>query len=440
MKMKPAIVKALLISKIMECAKLKDQFVNRPGKDFSRKRALTFESVLTLLLKFSGMALQNEISSYFVPLPGKKVPVPTKSAFIQQRNKLLPEAGYMLFRSFSLSLTNMLTFRGYRLMAADGSNVSIPRNDKETDYSCNTGMGRKSFNMLHINCLFDVLNRVFVDCIIDPGLHAGERAALAIMTARLSDPENTIIVADRGYEGFNCIAHLLKCGVKFAVRAKDIDSNGFLTTLHLLEDGTFDIVIKKKLVLAIPKGQKENPEYVKVKRENFDYLDSSSDYYEMEFRVVRVQLPNGTYECIVTNLSREEFSAEDLREMYCLRWAIENAYRDLKYTVDMLHFHGKSAQAVTLEVYASLTFFNYCAYIAVHCDPLSHKESTKYQYKVNFANAVSSCREFLHDRISETDLLDRLKLNPTPIRDNRSYPRPSRMKEQSSREFNYRAS
>ena len=440
MKINPVTVKALLTHAIAKCVQQKNKFVKRPGMDFSRNRALPFEALLTLLLKFSGLSLQNEISAYFVPPPGKKIPVPTKSAFIQQRKKLRTEVGSELFRTFSQSLKGSLTFKGYRLFAVDGSDVSIPRNGKETDYSCNTGMNRKSFNMLHLNCLFDVLSRIFVDCIIDPGQHSKEKQALATMAGRLPEPEKSIIVADRGYEGFNCITHLLKCCVKFAVRAKDINSNGFLTTLHLPELDEFDVDIKKRLVFKIPKAQKGNPEYVKVDPHHFDHFESTKEYYEIAFRVVRVQLPNGTSECIVTNLSREEFSKEDLRDMYHLRWNIENAYRDLKYTMDLLHFHGKSADAVILEVYFCLTFFNYCAYIAVHCNPFLHKESTKYRYKVNFANAVEACRAFLHDCISETDLLDRLKLNPTPIRGNRSYPRPSRMKEQSSREFNYRRS
>ena len=129
-----------------------------------------------------------------------------------------------------------------------------------------------------------------------------------------------------------------------------------------------------------------------------------------------------------------------LKKLYHLRWGIENAYRDLKYSIDLLHFHGKSAQAVLQEIFCSLTMFNYCAYLCVHADILHIPKKTKYRYKVNFANAVGPCRAYLHSSIDETALLDRLKLAPTPIRPDRHIPRPSRLKEQSSREFNYRAS
>jgi hypothetical protein len=141
----------------------------------------------------------------------------------------------------------------------------------------------------------------------------------------------------------------------------------------------------------------------------------------------------------VTNLPRDQFPLRKLKKLYHLRWGIENAYRDLKYSVDLLHFHGKSAQAVLQEVLCSMTMFNFCAYLCVHADILHVHSGSKYRYKVNFANAVGPCRSFLHGSIDETELLERLRLAPTPIRPNRHSPR-HRLKEQSSREFNYRAS
>ena len=94
-----------------------------------------------------------------------------------------------------------------------------------------------------------------------------------------------------------------------------------------------------------------------------------------------------------------------LKKLYHLRWGIENAYRDLKYSIDLLHFHGKSAQAVLQEIFCSLTMFNYCAYLCVHADILHIPKKTKYRYKVNFANAVGPCRAYLHGSISEMELV-----------------------------------
>ena len=441
MKIAPTIVRDKLRNTVKDMDAMKELFVKDPESDFTRERSLPFKAMINMMLKFGGASLQNEISNTFIP--PEKHPyacIPTKSAFIQQRNKILPEAGYVMLRSFSDDLPFLKKFDGkYRLLACDGSDIPIPHNDEEMDYTVVTRTDRKSYNMLHFNGLFDILNRIFVDCIIDPGIRAREREALNLMASHLPERKEVIVLADRGYSGFNCIAHLIESRVKFAVRTKDIDSNGLLRQLNL-PDGEFDLDISKKLVFKKPKGHENDDNYVIVFRGHFDYLEFSKDSYNITFRVVRFKLPNGSFECIVTNLPRDEFPPERLRRLYHLRWRIENAYRDLKYTVDMLHFHGKSASAVLLEVYCSIILFNYAAYIAVHCDPLNHSGKTKYRYKVNFANAVDPCRKFFHGSIGECELLHRLKLAPTPIRDGRCAPRPSRLKEQSSREFNYRAS
>jgi hypothetical protein len=330
-------------------------------------------------------------------------------------------------------------FDGYRLLACDGSDVQIPRNENETDFSVRTREDRRSFNQLHLNGLFDILNRICVDAVVDPGWCKRESAALIAMVKNFSHPESSIVLADRGYEGYNTIAHLIESMANFVIRAKDLDSNGFLHALHLPTDGELDIDVNKILTPSRAGIYQEDDRYVWIHRHAFD-LWNPSGTYPISFRLVRIMLADGSYECLVTNLPREKFPPGKLKKLYHLRWGVENAYRDLKYTVDLLHFHGKSAQSILQELFCSLTMFNYCAFLCVHADILHIRKGTKYQYKVNFANAVGPCRSYLHGSISEAELLERLRLAPSPIRPDRHVPRPSRMKEQSSREFNYRAS
>lgn len=437
MKITPKMVKDKLDAAISALTDNIWLFADNPKSDLTKDRKLPADSLLRLLLKFGGKSLQSELSANY--LPPRKIPqsVPTKSAFSQQRKKLLWEGCYVLLRYFTDSLPYMKTFEGYRLFACDGSTVPIPRNEDEEDYSVVTRKDRKSFNQLHINGLFDILNRVFLDCIIDPGAHIRERDAMIKMVNRLEDTSMAIILADRGYEGYKDIAHLIESRLNFLIRGKDLDSNGFLHTLKLPADGEIDIDVDKILTFdrSICNG---NDAFVKVYPRNFDLMGPSGTY-RIQFRLVRIQLDDGSYECLVTNLPRDQFPLRKLKKLYHLRWGIENAYRDLKYSVDLLHFHGKSAQAVLQEVLCSMTMFNFCAYLCVHADILHVHSGSKYRYKVNFANAVGPCRSFLHGSIDETELLERLRLAPTPIRPNRHSPR-HRLKEQSSREFNYRAS
>ena len=439
MRITPAIAKRKLDTAISAISSVSWLYSKDPDSDFTRERKLPVDTLLRLLLKFSGKSLQSELSAYYLPLERTYQTVPTKSAFTQQRQKLLWEGCYSLFRSFTDSLPYLKLFDGYRLLACDGSTVQIPRNENETDFSVKAREDCRSFNQLHINGLFDVLNRIYADAVVDPGWCRRESAALITMVNHLDHPESAIILADRGYEGYNTIAHLIESMANFVIRAKDLDSNGFLHTLHLPPDGELDIDVSKILTNSRAQVFQNDDRYVWIHRRAFDLWDSSGTY-PIQFRLVRFMLADGSYECLVTNLPREKFPPGKLKKLYHLRWGVENAYRDLKYPVDLLHFHGKSAQSVLQELFCSLTMFNYCAYLCVHADILHMHKRTKYRYKVNFANAVGPCRSYLHGSISEMELLERLRLAPTPIRPDRHVPRPSRMKEQSSREFNYRAS
>ncbi len=439
MRITPAIAKRKLDTAISAISGVSWLYSKDPDSDFTRERKLPVDTLLRLLLKFSGKSLQSELSAYYLPLERTYQTVPTKSAFTQQRQKLLWEGCYSLFRSFTDSLPYLKLFDGYRLLACDGSTVQIPRNENETDFSVKTREDCRSFNQLHINGLFDVLNRIYADAVVDPGWCRRESAALITMVNHLDHPESAIVLADRGYEGYNTIAHLIESMANFVIRAKDLDSNGFLHTLHLPPDGELDIDVSKILTNSRAQVFQNDDRYVWIHRRSFDLWDSSGTY-PIQFRLVRFMLADGSYECLVTNLPREKFPPGKLKKLYHLRWGVENAYRDLKYPVDLLHFHGKSAQSVLQELFCSLTMFNYCAYLCVHADILHMHKRTKYRYKVNFANAVGPCRSYLHGSISEMELLERLRLAPTPIRPDRHVPRPSRMKEQSSREFNYRAS
>ena len=439
MKITPTIAKRKLDSAISAISNFSWLYSRDPDSDFSRKRKMPMDSMLRLLLKFSGKSLQNELSAYYMSPERMYQNVPTKSAFTQQRQKLLWEGCYALFRSFTDSLQYLKTFDGYRLLACDGSTVSIPRNEEDSEYSVKTREDRRSFNQLHINGLFDILNRIYVDAIVDPGWNRKESAALITMVNHLDNPESSIVLADRGFEGYKTIAHMIESMINFVIRAKDLDSNGFLHTLHLPPEGEIDIDVNRILTMSRCQIYQDDEKYAWIRRHAFDLWDSSG-MYSIRFRLVRIRLFDGSYECLVTNLPRDKFPPKKLRKLYSLRWGIENAYRDLKYTVDLLHFHGKSARAVLQEIFCSLTMFNYCAYLCVHADILLIRKGTKYRYKVNFANAVGPCRAYLHGSISEMELLDRLRRAPTPIRPDRHVPRPSRMNEQSSREFNYRAS
>ncbi len=61
----------------------------------------------------------------------------------------------------------------------------------------------------------------------------------------------------------------------------------------------------------------------------------------MTFRVIRFKLTDDKYEVLITNLSNEEFTVDELKNIYAMRWGIETSFRNLKYSLSLMLFHSK---------------------------------------------------------------------------------------------------
>lgn len=65
----------------------------------------------------------------------------------------------------------------------------------------------------------------------------------------------------------------------------------------------------------------------------FDFITDSRPEYRMRLHVVRFQIAEGIYENIITNLPEKEFSWEQIKHIYHLRWGQETSFRNLKHTI-----------------------------------------------------------------------------------------------------------
>ena len=361
------------------------QFYKNSLVDFTRTRKLPFSSLFYLILSIGGNSIDHELLESF----DFKQDTPTSSAFVQARGKILPAAFSSVFHSFSKSLPVRKKFRGYQLLAVDGSNINIFHNphDPETyvqyhDY--------KGHNALLLSCMYDLLNNIYTDAVIQPIKLADERGALIEMLPNIS--KNNIIIADRGYESYNIFAHFESVNSRYVVRVKDIHSNGILSGFDL-PNTEFDKCItvnisnfNRKKYQTLP-NLKYSPSIAR-----FDFSTHTDPIYTMTLRVVRVKLHSGKYESIITDLS-SEFSSDDIKELYHLRWGIETSFRQLKYAVGLTNFHAKKKDSIVQEIYANLILHNFCESIVQNG---IHSQPTKHNYIINFTRAVQICRKFLN--------------------------------------------
>lgn len=95
---------------------------------------------------------------------------------------------------------------------------------------------------------------------------------------------------------------------------------------------------------------------------------------------------------LLTNLSKDEFTPEKLKEIYAMRWGIETSFRNLKYIIEMLKFHSKKSEFISQEIYANLIMHNMTVVIAA-CVTMPDRKR-KYEYKIRFSTAANIVRTF----------------------------------------------
>ncbi len=115
-------------------------------------------------------------------------------------------------------------------------------------------------------------------------------------------------------------------------------------------------------------------------------------FYKLPFRIVRFQITEDTCETVVTNLDADTFPPKELKKLYAMRWGIGISFRELKYTVGLLHFHAKKVEHIYQEIFARLIIYNFTELIT--SPVIFHKADCKYAYKANFTAAVHVCRQF----------------------------------------------
>lgn len=93
--------------------------------------------------------------------------------------------------------------------------------------------------------MYDLLQHIYVDAIIQKSRKTDESAALTSMVDRSAD-KNVLLLADRGYEAYNNLAHIQEKGWSFLIRIKD-GSAGIASGLNLPRSNTFDIPFHLKL-------------------------------------------------------------------------------------------------------------------------------------------------------------------------------------------------
>ena len=181
---------------ISELARNPSLFLKNPDTDFSRNRKINFKTCVGITMNSGGCTLNKELLDFF----DFDVNAPTVSAYTQQRAKILPEAFEYLFHAFTEeNVQTKNLYEGYQLLACDGSNLTIAPNlnDPETLWKSNQ-LGATG-NHLHLNALYDVLNRTYIDALVQTASTYQEHRACIQMIERVT-LDKVILIADKNMD------------------------------------------------------------------------------------------------------------------------------------------------------------------------------------------------------------------------------------------------
>lgn len=410
-------------------------FSKTPERNFSRHRKLPFHRLAKVLIGMEGNSLSHEMLNCF----HFSRDTPTVSALVQQRAKLLPEAMAFVFSEVVKAFPCRKALDGYRLIACDGSDLHYPANPMEMDTFFQANEQARGYNLLHLNVLYDVYSKCYTDAIIQPGRCSDEIGAFVTMIDRFPANDKVIFTADRGYESYNVMAHIIEKGMSFLIRVKNPHSSGILSGLNLPENAAFDTSFHIELTKKQTNFVKANPDLYRFihKTSRFDFCDLHHVFfYPLDFRVVVVEISPGCFEYLLTNLDASLFPPAKLKALYRMRWGVETSFRDLKYTIGLSGFHAKRAEFIMQEAFARLILYNLCELVASHAALL--KRSKSHVYQLNFSAAVHIIRHalFLASDESPPDVVALIRSFLLPVRPNRSDPR--KVKSHSAVPFLYR--
>lgn len=434
-------VKNTLLQDISDMARIPWLFSKHPETDFSRNRKINFQSLIHLSICMEGGTIRHELLKYFA----YDAATLSNSAFHQQRSKLLPETFPFLFRQFNSHYPCSFYKGKYHLLACDGSSFTFTRNPSDSDsYFAPDGKTTNGYNQVHVVALFDLLSHRYCDAIVQPIRKKNEFQALADMIDRYDTPDTIpVFIADRGFHSFNVFAHAIEKGSYFLVRAKDINMRRLLGT-DIPDRDCFDIQVNRILTRSNSKKKRLHPEleeqYRFICREvTFDYIGhKSGTEYPISLRVLRFKISDDGYENIITNLPAEEFSAEEIKTLYGLRWRVETSFRELKHTIGAVNFHSKKREYIEMEVWARLLLYNFCSIITNHV--VIEQRGRKHNYQVNYTVAYNACQYFLrlHNGENPPNIEGLIEQNILPVRPGRKYARQHRFRVPVS--FTYRFS
>ncbi len=399
-------------------------------RSFIRNRKMNFQDYIWYLIFQKGRTSSMELDEYLKSKNNTYKIGISKQAFSKQRLNLKPEIFIDLYKDYlddfyTNSKEEVKTYKGYYVLAIDGSMFEIPNTEalREIFKTQKNSSGHRESARARVSGIYDIENEFMIDAIIADCDQGEKKLAKTNIekASKIIDLKKCIIIFDRGYPGLDLIWFLEKLGVKYIFRLQS-------TNMYEKEKKSMTTSDEWVNLSCVDRLRKIEDETVKEELRNKKNIP---------VRFTKVILDTGEIEYLLSNISETIIPESEMKNVYFKRWQIEIGYDILKNKLHIENFTGKTKVTIEQDFYAQIYVFNLLQDIKHEANEKIQKKqkdkNLKYEYKPNvnllagwlkniliamiFVNTKEQKRE-LYDII-----LEKARKNLVAINPNRSYDR-----------------
>lgn len=391
--------------------------------DFTRKRKVTPKDLIYYNLNRKGLTSKMEIEEFMEICNKEEISSP---GFFKQREKLNPKViEYLNNESMKLFYEEypqeVKTFKGYIIVAEDGSDFEIPNTSKARNEfeSKNSKSSKDNIARAHISTTFDLLNKYIITTEIDR-YRASE---LEMMRKNLEKAKKLVgnfkllRIMDRGYSSIPDYYYSEKKDDKYIVRIASNDLIQYRKSMTSDDE-----------IVEIAHDNGRTSKYKKKYPEVYEFFMKRKT---LRVRIVNIVLSTGEKETLVTNLNKEEFSTEDIYKLYGMRWGIETNYHYLKESMKITNITSSKKDIIKQDILSTIYVFNMLQGIQNELEQEINQDKYKNKMKININMATGYIKKYLiyilleEDNKKRGELMDELDKkilkHIVPVKPNRKY-------------------
>lgn len=371
------------LQQVQNNPELRNHFAS--SQSFTRQRKLPLDRIAYLVISLLKRSLSVELEDFFSTHYPSEACV-TKAAFCKQREKL----HYSFFALWNAVLVNSFyrlygkqikRWNGLRLVAIDGSTSYLVNKPElfehfgiQINQSTSVVMGR-------IMTARDVLNGINIFSQLYP-INTSEQQIAYQWIPNLE--KDMLAIYDRGFPSFTAMyLHLeQEAPVNFVVRCK----NNFNKEVSCFsQSGCSDLLVEMKAT---------NSAISELYKQGYKVTSET----KVKVRLVKVQLPDGKTEILITSLlDTKKHPLHLFGELYFKRWGIETEYAMQKNYLQLELLSGYKVNTILQDFHASIFVSNLQYILSIPAQIKSEKKHKNriYSYQINRNIAIENLKHCL---------------------------------------------